>query len=121
MNAFLTVIPDRYKTLMGSRFTKPAVIRPSRLSMFISDPSEAVESSNIMPLLHKHFDVIEVKGFGGSILHLLLAGIGHHFVNPDRDARRILELCFEAEDALIASGDLQHDFVLAVCRKRGIS
>lgn len=62
--------------------------------MWLSDPSEAVESSDIVPLIHKHFEVVERKDYGGAILHLLFSGIGHHFVSPDPDAKQLLNISF---------------------------
>ena len=82
------------------------------------DPSEAVESARIIPLLHKIFEVIEIKEYGGTILHLLFSGIAHHFISPEAEAQRFLELFFEIEDQLLAQGDLQSDFIVAVCKKR---
>ena len=117
-NKLLSLLPARYRMLVGSRHARLPVIRPSRLGMILKDPSEAVESSRIMPLLHEVFDVREVRGYGGAILHLLFAGIAHHFVAPDEEGLRLLETCFAAEDALLKSGEVGHDFVVAVCGKR---
>ena len=117
-NELLARFPDRYRTLAGSRHTRLPVIRPSRLGMMLRDPSEAVESARIMELLPRVFDVKEVRGYGGAVLHLLFAGIAHHFMDPDAEAQRLLTLAFETEDALIARGEVGHDFVLAVCGRR---
>jgi SAM-dependent methyltransferase len=118
VNGLLALLPTPYKTLQGSRYTKVPVVRPSRLGMILKDPSEARESSRILPLINDIFDVKEVRGYGGSILHLLLAEIAHHFTDPDEEGDRLLRMCFEAEDSLIERGDVGHDFALAVCAKR---
>lgn len=117
-NSLLAILPSRYKTLWNSTSTKLDLIRPSQLSMILRDPSEAIESSRILPLLNRIFDVVEIKGYGGAILHLLLGGIAHHFLAPDVEGQRVLDVCFEIEDLLLASGDIQDDFIVAVCRKR---
>ncbi len=118
VNGLLSLLPTRYKILGNSGLTKLPVIRPSRLGMILKDPSEAVESSRILPLLHQRFDVKEVRGYGGAVLHLLFADIAHHFLAPDEEARRLLRLCFEVEDFLLERGDVGHDFVVAICGKR---
>jgi ubiquinone/menaquinone biosynthesis C-methylase UbiE len=118
VNALLALLPERYKTLWNSPVTKLNVIRPSRLGMLLRDPSEAAESSRIMPLLGAMFDVLEVKGYGGSVLHLLLKGIAHHFTAPDEEGEHWLRTCCEVEDLLLARGDLGHDYVVAVCKRR---
>jgi hypothetical protein len=51
--------------------------------MHYNDPSEAVESSNILSQLAIHFDIVEMKEYGGTVLHLLLYEIAHHFLPGD--------------------------------------
>jgi ubiquinone/menaquinone biosynthesis C-methylase UbiE len=119
VNSLLDIFPDKYKKIWNSNSIKLKVIKHSQLSMILRDPSEAIESSNILPLLHEIFDVVELKGYGGSILHLLFGGIAHHFLTPDNEAKELLRLCFEMEDFLIKTGEVNHDFVVAVCKKRG--
>ncbi len=97
---------------------KPKVFKPSRLGMQLGDPSEAVESSEILPLLKQIFDVIEVREYGGTILNLLFAQIAHNFLSDDPETQHWLQLCFDVEDLLLSLGDLQSDFVVAICKKR---
>jgi ubiquinone/menaquinone biosynthesis C-methylase UbiE len=119
INGLLAVLPARYRTLWQSAATKRPVFRPSRLLVRLGDPSEAVEAAAIMPLLHEIFEVVEVKPYGGAVLHMLFHTIGHHFLDDSEETRRLLQLCFAAEDALMASGDLVSDFAVVVCRKKG--
>ena len=116
VNGLLQIFPKEYTTLFDSRFPRLKAIRPSKLAMWLSDPSEAIESSNIIPLLQKHFEVSEIKGYGGTVLHLLFAGIAHHFVNPDARGQQLLEFCFAAEDLLLDIQEMEHDFALVICR-----
>lgn len=118
VNALLTLFPVQYKTLVNTNIPKQAVHRPGRLRMLISDPSEAVQSADILPLLHEIFLCQELKGYGGAVLHLLYNGIGHHFVEPDTVGMRLLKLSFEVEDLLLATNILPHDFIIAVFQKK---
>jgi ubiquinone/menaquinone biosynthesis C-methylase UbiE len=118
VNSLIKIFPEKYKKLWNSPLTKPKVIKHSKLSMILRDPSEAIESSNILPLLHEIFDVVEVKGYGGAILHLLLGGIAHHFLDPDDLGQRLLNICFKMEDLLTDSGEIKNDFMVAICRKK---
>lgn len=86
--------------------------------MILRDPSEAVESSRILPLLTQIFDVVEIKECGGTILHLLLADIAHNFLSEEEETNRFLNLFLEVEDLILEAGDLPSDFVVAVCKKR---
>ncbi|MBT4484856.1 MAG: methyltransferase domain-containing protein [Candidatus Latescibacteria bacterium] len=118
VNGLLSILPARFKTMWDSDSIKTNMFKPGRLRMILSDPSEAVESSSIEPLLHKIFEVVEVREYGGTILQLLFKGIAHNFISEDAEAQRWLDICFEVEDQLLASRDIQSDFILAVCKKR---
>jgi hypothetical protein len=56
--------------------------------------------------------IIEQKDCGGSILHLLLTDIAHHFRSEDDVTQRLLYLCYDVEDMLLKSGELDSDFAL---------
>ncbi len=117
-NDLLNQFPDKYKTRWDCEKPRETIRRPSKLAMWWSDPSEAVESSLILPLLAKHFDVLETKGYGGTILQLLFSGIGHHFVNPDEEGKRLLENAMSVEDELLQGGAIEHNFALIVAMKQ---
>jgi ubiquinone/menaquinone biosynthesis C-methylase UbiE len=116
-NALLAMLPARYRRTEAGR-TKRVVIRPSILRMLLTDPSEAVESDRLLPLLHQRFRVVEEHGYGGTLLELVFAGIAQNFLGDDDETRRWLDLCFATEDALLAAGEIPHSFVVAVCRQR---
>lgn len=117
VNALLMLIPERYRRTQDGSIKK-RIHRPSILSMIVDDPSEAIESSEILPALREHFEILEFKPYGGTLLQLVLSGIAHNFVEDEPEALEVLELCFRAEDALLRSGELDSDFVVAACRPR---
>ena len=52
---------------------------------------------------------------------MLLDDIAHNFLDEngqekDDQARRLLDLCFQVEDALMEMGDVQSDMALLVCK-----
>jgi SAM-dependent methyltransferase len=116
-SGLVATLPTRLRTTLDGE-VKRRCERPSVLYMHYSDPSEAVESNLIRPLIHEIFDVVEEREYGGAVLHLALHGIGHHFRGDDPEAARILESWFLAEDLLMASGDVGSDFLAASCRRR---
>jgi ubiquinone/menaquinone biosynthesis C-methylase UbiE len=118
VNALVRQFPREYRTYHGTSFTKDTEVRPSRLRMLLSDPSEAIESSKILPVLKSTFDVLEIKGYGGALLHLLFSDIAHHFVQPDEVAERLLQDAISREDELMAGGQIDHDFALVICRTK---
>jgi ubiquinone/menaquinone biosynthesis C-methylase UbiE len=120
VNGLLSVLPERYRIRWKSRTVKKRVHRPGRLSMILYDPTEAVESSRILPLVKELFDVVELAGYGGAVLQLLFNDIAHNFLTNDGETQRLLQMCFDVEDELLGSGRLGNDFVVGICRK-GVS
>jgi SAM-dependent methyltransferase len=118
IDGILSILPNRYKTFWNSTAIKQKVAKPSRLRMMLNDPSEAVESSNIVSLVYKIFDVVEVKAYGGTILHMLLSGIAHNFLSEDAETSGYLKLCFVVEDLLLATQQIESDYMIAVCKKK---
>ena len=85
------------------------------------DPTESIRSEDILPLAHHYFDVVEIRGYGGSMMHILLDDIAGNFDPSNEHANGYLQLLFEIEDLAIKAGDLQHDFVALVARKRSLA
>lgn len=96
---------------------KPPVTRPTIEEMNAGDPSESIRSADILPLLPEYFEVLEVRGAGGSLLHLLLEDITGNFAAGVPDATQWLETLFHLEDSLIANGTLADDFAVIIARK----
>lgn len=121
INGLLAILPQRYRRRWSDGRVKTRVYRPSRLRLMLSDPSEAVESANIVPLLERHFEIVERRDYGCTLLHMLFDDIAANFLADDgqeagAEARRLIELCFQVEDTLLELGDIQSDFALLVCR-----
>jgi SAM-dependent methyltransferase len=114
-NGLLHTLPERYRRT--ARGVKRTVVRPSLLSMYLDDPSEAIESADIMPLLHELFDVVEERGYGGAVLHLAFTDISRNFLEHDEETTEVLRYCFDVEDTLLRTGDVGHDFMIAACRR----
>jgi hypothetical protein len=85
--------------------------------MILGDPSESVESSNIVPFLHNVFNIVEFKEYGGTILQMLFSEIALNFISDDPIIKRWVKLFFEVEDLLLKEKEIESDFVIAVCKK----
>jgi SAM-dependent methyltransferase len=119
INGLLRTLPARLRVRCdGSGTVKSEVERPTIAEMKRIDPSEAVRSAEILSVLPSYFDVAEVKGYGGTVLQMLLHEIAGNFQNADKDTIVLLEAFCDLEDALIALGDLPHDFAVIVARPR---
>jgi SAM-dependent methyltransferase len=116
INAFLDRLPPRLRALPSGQ-PRPPQVRPTVAAMIAADPSEAIRSSEILPVLRRHFDILEIRELGGALLHLGLGEIAQNF-NPDSAAdRAILEAFFAAEDAAMQSGEVTSDFVVVTAVK----
>jgi len=118
VNGLFAVLPASLRRNRAHSGTpKPHVTRPTIAEMNRIDPSEAIRSAEILALLPRYFEILEVRGWGGTVLHLLLHEIAGNFEEVT-GGPAILDAVCEVEEALIAAGDLTDDFALIVCRAR---
>jgi hypothetical protein len=101
----------------GRPVLKERIDRPTVAAMNLWDPSEAIRSAEIIPLLHSFFRVIEIKPWGGTVFNYLLDDIAGNFDPTREEDRRVLDMVLCIEDTLIESKDLQSDFAVVVARK----
>jgi ubiquinone/menaquinone biosynthesis C-methylase UbiE len=97
VNNILQSLPVKYRKRFRLNNTKTKAYRPGILRMRLSDPSEAVESSAILPVLHKHFSVMEEKALGGNFIMPLFKDIAHNFLDGTEETKNILNMIFEKE------------------------
>lgn len=96
-NELLRQLPDRYKVFYDRQTLKKKVYKPGYLRMLMVDPSEAVDSEAIVPSLKKHFRIIEEKKLGWNILHILLKGIAHNFLNDEEETKELINELIKQE------------------------
>jgi ubiquinone/menaquinone biosynthesis C-methylase UbiE len=91
--------------------------RPRYADMVTGDPSEAIRSSAIVPLLETYFDIVERRPYGGTILHWLLADLAHNF-EPERrpEDAATLDRLFEEERRLLREGVIEDNFAVILAR-----
>lgn len=117
VNELLAIIPEKYRQRYRLKHIKKKVHRPGILRMLMADPSEAVDSERIMPSLRKHFSIVELREFGGTLTAPLFHDIAHNFKNSNPEGMKYVKLILDKKDELLKKGELKSDFVLAVCRK----
>lgn len=118
VNGLLRALPARYRRSTVGDGLKERVPRPTIAEMVASDPSEAVRSIEILELAAAHFDLLEVRPYGGTVLHLLLHDIAGNFSPSVPGGPELLEAICDLEWALVSSGDLPSDFAVVVARPR---
>ncbi len=115
INKTLCTIPNAFRKRYKSNFTKSNISGAGYLRMLITDPSECVESEEIIPAIHRHFTVFEEKALGGNLLMLVFKDIAHHFFQPNEVKTKILDKVFKMEDDYLREN--ASDFVFGVYGK----
>jgi len=115
-NRVLQTLPRRLRqsALWGRELT--AIPRPTIEEMINMDPTEAVNSAQIIPLLPRHFEVVELRRYGGTLVHLLLNHVMPNFDVEDEMQASLLKMIFLYEQTLVENGVLGSDFCYAVAR-----
>jgi ubiquinone/menaquinone biosynthesis C-methylase UbiE len=114
-NALVALLPRHLRRQVNGRL-RSRVVAPSKLAMRM-DPSEAIESDQIVPLLDEFFERVELRPLGGTLGHLVFARIAQNFSADDQDARRWANVVFTAEDLLMDAGEIESDFIVGVWRR----
>jgi ubiquinone/menaquinone biosynthesis C-methylase UbiE len=112
INEVVQTIPRKYRKIFKTSLYKNYVSGSGIIRMILADPSECVDSSNILPSLHKWFDPIIEKPYGGNLLMYALKDIAHHFYNLDKEKKMILDEIFKIEDDYVL--EYKSDFVFGV-------
>ncbi|MHB8798284.1 MAG: class I SAM-dependent methyltransferase [Thermoanaerobaculia bacterium] len=118
VDGILSSIPERLRRSLADGRVRRRALRPTVGEVRATDPSEAVRSGEILAALSESFEVLEVRPYGGTVLHLLLHDLAGNFVREGSVGREILSAIADLEWALVSSGDLPSDFAVVVARPR---
>ena len=111
--ALAELLPDRLlRTASGA--VRRGFRAPTVAEVVAVDPSEAVRSSEILPLLPAHFEVVAQRPYGGSLLQVLLAEVAQNFEPPE--AKPWLQALMDVEEELDRLGRLEHHFCCVIAR-----
>ena len=113
VTALADLLPARLLTTRSGA-VKRGFRAPTVAEVVAVDPSEAVHSSQILPALASYFDIVAQRPYGGSLLHVLLAGIGQNF-QPE-EAKPWLQALIDAEEEHDRLGRLEHHFSCIIAR-----
>lgn len=112
----LSSLPERCRIKGADGSLVERVWRPSRLSMILSDPSEAIESERILSCLAERFETLTIRPFGGTVLHLVFTDMAQNLAEPTPENLEIVARCYAFEDEQLANG-LPSDFIIGAFRK----
>ncbi len=118
INQILSILPVRYRQTIrdGMRTSDIKTVHqnPSITWYEENDPSEAVRSADIMPVLRQYFHIIEYRPYGGSILHFLLENIVGNFQDGQKEDDAWLDILTFTEQLLEERAVIESDFALIV-------
>lgn len=114
-NQLLDKLPKKYKTLFNNSSIKSKVYKPGLLRMLLVDPSEAIDSEAIVTSLKK-FKILEQTNLGWNILHILLKGISHNFLNDEPETKELIQNLLDEED-LFVEKESHSDAIFGVYQK----
>lgn len=98
INKAVQLIPKKYRKRYKLNIYKNKVYGSGLIRMILADPSECIDSENIIPSIHKYYDTIYEAGYGGNIIQLALKDLAHHFVDLNEEKKTILNNLFDFED-----------------------
>ncbi|WP_334055983.1 methyltransferase domain-containing protein [Polaribacter sp. P097] len=116
INKAIKMIPKKYRIRFKSKFHKNKYRGVGTLRMIIADPSECVDSSSIMPSIHKNFSTITEKPYGGNLLLSALRDISHHFYELNDEKEKVLNELFQLEDNFLKNH--ASDYVFGVYKNK---
>lgn len=117
INSGLDLIPKKLKQRFKSNLIKNKFYGSGYIRMIIADPSECIESSNILPAIKNEFEIIEERSYGGNLLMNILKDISHNFINyHDDGVEQTLKKLFELEDEYLK--DNKSDFIFGLYKKK---
>ena len=87
-------------------------------SIILSDKTNSVNSTNVIPLMKRSFDIVAIRYFGGPLYDLLLNKIIHTLDMKDGKNIEIIKLIVQMEHVLIKEGILENNYAMIIARKR---
>lgn len=118
-NRILACFPlELRRYIMNEKEYKLTIPRPTVKEMEKYQAFEAVCSERIIPSIKERFQVVEIKYYGGTVLHLLFEGIMGNFREEwDREHALMVRMAIETEHLLLDNGVLPHDHALIIAKK----
>jgi SAM-dependent methyltransferase len=120
VNRFLQILPDPL-VVNAKGYSRRGFYRASAAEVIAMDPSEAPRSADILRIMHQYMSVEVLSGYGGGLLHLVLANLAQNFTSEESGcaAAEYLDLLIAASHHLSETGRAWNQFAVAVVRPGG--
>lgn len=118
INRLLAILPVRYRRIIVDGAATDEIKQSYQLlpldHFAQHDPSEAIRSGDILPLLKEQFRIVDYRPYGGSLLTFLLENIAGNFDDEDEDDRAWLAMVEDVELLLEECGRIEASFAVIV-------
>lgn len=115
INRSLKLIDPAFRKRFKTNWPKNRFDGSGIWRMILADPSECIDSANILPALHQNLETVIEKPLGGNILMNTLKDIAHHFLDLDAQKKDILTKLFQFEDEYLKTHT--SDFIFGIYKK----
>ena len=115
INQSISLIDPAYKRRFKTNWPKNRFDGSGIWRMILADPSECIDSANILPALHQNLEIVVEKPLGGNILMNTLKDIAHHFLDLNEQKESILMKLFQFEDEYLKTHS--SDFIFGIYKK----
>jgi SAM-dependent methyltransferase len=116
-DAFLQVIPERYRSMQRRKGIKKEAFRLSLEMMNSSDPSEGIRASEIVPLVASRFEIKHFRYVGGTLLLLIFNEIAGNFKKDDSEIMPLVKALIALDNFLVDNAVLPSYHVYMVCQR----
>ena len=117
LNRVLKRLPERLRSDPKTGNIKERIKKPTINHMKNTDPSEAVRSSDIIPVLRKHFNIRILRYFGGAIFHPLFDDIMGNFDHKNETEAALIEMILLLERVMTEEKILSDDYAIIVAER----
>lgn len=117
-NRVLRVLPERLRRTPRTGEVLTRVERPTIEEMNSTDPSEAIRSREIIPVLERCFDIKTIRFFGGPLYNILFNRIIGNFDHDSDGDVAVIKLILLLEEILVEEKILDNDYAVIIARRR---
>jgi len=96
----------------------PISTEPTVDSTILSDKTNSVNSTNVIPLMKRFFDIVAIRYFGGPLYDLLLNKIVHNLDMNDGKNIEIIKIIVQMEQVLIKERILDNYYACIIAGKK---
>lgn len=117
-NSILETLPERLRISSVTGQGIGRIERPTVGQMNSNDPSEAIRSKEIIPVLKRFFAVKMIRYFGGPIFNPLFNEIIGNFDHDDDGDVALIKMILLLEEVLIQEKILDDDYAVIIAEKK---